>query len=355
MNEVRSQDLFISYNCFNSCIGTVLRKWYEWGINPVLHLKWQFFYKPAFQYNDDDRFIGEYPAIFDESTLSRINDILSVKINYKRNNVTDISCFERDISVVGAAVILADKYYFQKASGISNPAHLQTTVMLMNICENKQKVSFMNPNQFGDGIIPAFGWIDSKDLVMSCLSEFAGSISNSLRFEFTQIPSAYMDKAACMNVIDVWKVADGIRKAIEDYCIGRNDFGVWHGIAALQQFGDDVQNWALKKGQYFDLSDKNIYQRLIDCSRYLIFVKRQRMLFFDALRELADTGLQKDLPLSEWVVDSDKLLKAWGDLRLLLYLSGVRCQIGAIKNIYNLVNLIKELEYKFIFNMKNTL
>lgn len=343
-NELTSEKFFYSYNCFNSCLGTLLKDYFKWGINLALHSNWQFFYSKTWLYDNDNRFTGEYPHPYDLSTFSKLNNILGVHVKVSDKNLNNATDIISELSYNGKFIVLVNKYFFDRYEGRQKPVDLLTTAIIDRYNPIVEKIHYY----LGDDNFSSCGWIDISKFLMACKYAPHGYKINGLLFNMgiKELDSEKDIESKRKKMVRT-AISDIVSSANE-YIVGRREENTWYGAPAIKIFAEDILTWQEHPMLYETRDNIVIFKRLIDCAIYLEFVRKQREVFTTALSEISETILQRDSHKCNWINQIEDITKKWTYLKFMLFLAGSRKQLGALKNISIEINSLYKSETEFM-------
>lgn len=318
-----------------------MSKYYCWGLNTVLHTQWQFFYDKKWAYDQDNRFVGEHPAPYDNRVFKKFSTVLGIDIIQHNDDIDDGLIFkiEKDIEEFGVSLFLANKFFFDKVQGKKYPFALLTTVLITDIDYTNKKVKFI----IGDDNLSYSDWISIESFLKSLKYAPHERVENGSRFTFKRS----METGSITEIEGlVEKYAPVyIFQSAKEFLKGSKKSNSIHGAIAMELFAKDIVTWPHNKVIFNEIREsKRTFEKLIDSAKFILFAKRQREFFIKALLELDNTIYNKYLPIYNWVASIEKIIKRWESLRYLFFLSGSRRQIGAISKIAMEIDEIRKLE-----------
>ena len=350
-NRVFDKDkMFPSYNCFISSLGTYFNILNEpvYDIKLSLHLQWQFFYREQEQFSSEQRIIGEYPYINDKLLLDRLKKTLSYNIDIIKTTDYESKDLDNFIAEWGYAIIFVNKRIINRI--LKQPEEDESiTTVLISSANMKDGYVFCKPNFYGVTEYNESGIIKREDLNKARFSSING---HDLHGDYitcnkiSQKSEINKSKYICITLLDVInRYLDGKDTQIEllDSC--------WYGKKAMHCFAERILHWATIYEP--DL----LFQRLDISAMGLIFVKRQRCVFFELIY-LIQKNNHIAIPkctLRQLELLEKNILDQWGDLRMYMRLVCYKKQISSLQNISDFFRTIAILEMEYLNILKNHL
>lgn len=336
---------FSSYNCFHSALGTTTVTFLKENVTKALHLNWQFFYSTRKDYCHDFRFIGEYPDPYDRTLTDRLYKLHG--IHFTEKNITldsTNSDIIQDIKENGYSLINANNYYYE-SEDLTNNEHSITTIVVYDYDPQENKFLYFKPNQYGVENEEKCGWISNEFLFESRKDIQGGRKIGGTKFDIKLLNDKKYD-------IDESYMINILLDNINEFLVGAKDIDNIYGIEGIKLFAEDIKDWGKESEK------EKLFCRILDTSKYLVFVKRQRILFIENLKNYCGETQQGNIRcfLNEENDKIEELLKCWGDLRLVLTLFAYRKQIGNLQKISEQIDKIgiqeKELMERLMYKLK---
>lgn len=237
--------IFNSYNCFYSCLGTMLKGSYGWGLNTVLHTQWQFFYDRKWTYDQDNRFVGEYPAPYDKAVFNKFKEVFQLKLIENKDEINEdlLEKIQLDLEKNGASLFLVNKFFYNKIQG-KYPISLLTTILITDIDYNNKRMKFI----MGDDHLTFSSWISIHRFYQSLKKIPHNRSEGGSRFTFTgqTLAKGIKDQR---KVINHYAPAYMLESA-ETFLKGSENQNQYRGIRAIEVFARDILSWSEKKRLY---------------------------------------------------------------------------------------------------------
>lgn len=338
---MKGLSIFQSYNCFYSCLGTMLKSSYGWGLNTVLHTQWQFFYNKKWTYDQDNRFVGEFQSPCHDRVIEKFREVLNIQI-IKHNDKVDNSLLikiQRDIGQYGASLVIVNKFFYDRVQGKKIPFPLLTTVLITAVDHTNHRVKFI----MGDDNLTQVGWINTESFFKSLKYAPHGRTENGSRFTF-RLPPSDKGRKEIVSLLEKYAPCYLVQTA-EAFITGSQSMNLYDGAIAMDILASDILTWPNSKVMFNEIEkSRSIFERLIDCAKFIMFVKQQRVFFIEVLLEIKLTSIGKYVPINDWIDSINKIINRWESLRYLFFLAGSRHQIGAVNKIALEIMALKDLE-----------
>ncbi len=349
MGKICKEELFLSYNCFHSCLGTVLKKYLDSGIDIALHSEWQFFFSKRRIYNNDNRFVGEYPKLYDSITINKIKSLTGIELiekNYGREY--SLSNIVNDIEVFGEVVIMLNKFFIDKAMNKDKPLNLLSTALL----NEYDKISNRFYCIMGDNDMVDSAWISRETLFKSINYKPHGWDWTGKGYcveKLSSVPHLCFDRTSTLIL-----AAGYLRDSAQSFLKGAIHKNTIYGLPGLACFSEEILYWENPVDVFggYDITSQ-VSKRLVDSAIFIQFVINQRKRYLSTIVNLSNLFDNIDMELSS-IINLVKIdVKEWTNLKMLFALSGKRRQISAVKSISRKIKQISSIEMEVQTKVKD--
>lgn len=337
---------YSSFNCFCSALGNYLcsRGVSKENVRLALDLQWQFFYCDVTNYSSENRIVGEYPHIYDENINMRLRLLTGYEFYKSQNKYMNLSDVDECIRKNGQAILLVNKKVVGETLKL-NEFDESVTTILVKKSQQKECYEIYKPNFYGDTQYDDSGLMTKKQL---CYARFEpvreyGVCGDLIVCEKTRNIKK-IDKQQLI-VMMLLQVIDGY--LIHNYNQINNISKCWYGCEGMKIFSKNLLEW--KK-----IYDKeNLFNRIDFCAMGLIFVKRQRVTFFNILTDiLSKTYISDDFFDEEEAKTRQEILDQWGDMRIYMRLVCFKKNTQGIDKISGYVQKLLKLECNYLKKLK---
>lgn len=313
-----------SYNCFYSALFEVLEQYFFEKTHLLINNRWQFFYKKSDTYTDDRRILGEWPLLFDDWHLKQLYERVGINIIFKKCMVNSINSFLNETKKV--PVIM----FVNKMNILTNLSAQLENKCVTTIIVNEANNEVIHCQVFEKDL----DTIENIDVDILYYAWLAASDYEC--FNKCNILIEYLERGNLVDIEEFAKLC--MKSSLINFMTLNNKGNIYPGIAGMRLFSKDIFRW-----------ERDFFKRLIDCSMYIDIIIRQRTLFVETLKEI-HIGSEKVI-LEKALV----LIRKWKNMKMIFYIVGTRRQKGAIRQIYEMVIELINLESDLINLMINNL
>ncbi|MCL2050352.1 MAG: hypothetical protein FWG91_01275 [Lachnospiraceae bacterium] len=308
-----------SYNCFHSALGNILEQYCFNKTHLLINNRWQFFYRSACEYSYDKRMLGEWPLLYDEKHLGHLREEIGINISFEKVADSSMKYFLERVKAK-PTILFVNKFLLMDKPSVVSGKRCVSTIIVKSVNENIFHCDTFD-RDFNLSLAVSADKIYHTWLNASELEQL-----NRCNVEVR------VSKKRSKPDIEAF-AKDLIKSSLKEYLAENHDGDIYYGLAGIKKFSNDILNW-----------DKNDFEKFIDCAMYIDILIQQRILFTSALKELS---LRKNTILD----DANLLMENWNNLKILLFIVGMRKQSGAIDQLSVIIQKISDLEFNLVIKM----
>jgi len=310
-----------SYNCFYSALFDMLEPKYQENTALLINNRWQFFYNTNNDYSDDRRIIGEYPLPFDNVHLKKLFDMCNI----------DIQIFNAEMGLDQLyeffyknkfAIVFVNRNNLRKNLDVPPNGRCVTTIRI-----NELRSDYVSYSTFDDDT-PIIE-MDSIYLFESWRNASDFSFLNKTIVNINHLPAENSETAIRSFF---W---NNIASSVNGYFTETAIDGVIYGHTGLEIFAQDLHEGKI-----------DTFQKLVDCSKYIEFIIKQREAVSIILSER-----QYHLRSSIDFASLDAIVDMWKKVKIFFFIIGKREQYESIKFISDQIRAIAEMEYIWLTDL----